>query len=962
VATQEEILAEFEEFQKQNPNIKVADDPLPDIDISGFDEALDLSGFDAGEIDLSGFSTEEPSILKDIAVQIPVSLAKAGSEFIESANSIGQTFESFFPKEWFAWRDSAEKALGVDVDREDINKALDEFAESLPKAKTAAGAITGTVTQFAAPFGLVSKGLKATGMANNMLRAYTAGAITDFAAFDEHEKRLSNFLAESDNPILNNQVTQYLASDKDDTELEGRIKQVLEGMALGGTIDIIGRGLRAAKSVAIAKRNISKVQKAAPKIQEAVGRYMELGYNKEVATEKALKALRLNKADFTKLNEVRPIDLSDDIIKSIPDTNAVAKVVDKAEGTYVSPNKYVKEIQSLHTGISKHMANALLGVRERIAEISPRAAHKLNQFELDVHLRTFKAREQVQDFGKQYYKLSKVDKELFKRMWLNQNTEGMEHFFNRHPELGKSFIPVRKLLTEWGVDGKKVGAIETTARDYLPRLVVDHDSLLKSMGLQKGHPLNKLISDTRNKLNRELSNDELTEVINKYIRTHIPELLKAGKTSHTRSRVFEAVTKDMERFYADPVESLGHYIGTMGDNIEKRRFLGYTNPDQTFSDVEAVKKSIGNAFASDLQAGNINIQDLNKLTDLVHVRMGQGEKSTARAIQNAKNFMYMGLLANPISAATQLGDIYLAAHINGIGNTVHGLVRGLTKKGLTKTDVGITQHAEDMMNPLRSHRWLDKSMKWGQFQRIDDLGKATILNGTLRKYQKLAKTPKGLDQVLKDYKEAFTPREMGNLMQALQSGKITPEVKYVLWNDLTKMQPVSLSEMPRWYLDNPNGRVLYALKTFTVKQLNRLYFDGFREIGKGNYKKGTGQLMQFAGLLTAGGMSTDVIKNIMQGREPIDFDDNFVKNLYKVAGTSDYVVNMAQRGDLRGAAYATIAPPILPMSEQIYKDIIGEKELSEWKSFQYVPVVGRMYHQWFGGGLEAYNERQAKEE
>ncbi|BCV03537.1 MAG: hypothetical protein CM15mV69_210 [Caudoviricetes sp.] len=52
----------------------------------------------------------------------------------------------------------------------------------------------------------------------------TAGAASDLTVFDPNEGRLSDMLVEFDSPVLNNAVTQYLATDEDDTEMEGRVK------------------------------------------------------------------------------------------------------------------------------------------------------------------------------------------------------------------------------------------------------------------------------------------------------------------------------------------------------------------------------------------------------------------------------------------------------------------------------------------------------------------------------------------------------------------------------------------------------------------------------------------------------------------------------------------------------------------------------------------------------------------
>ena len=66
-----------------------------------------------------------------------------------------------------------------------------------------------------------------------------AGAVTDLTVFDPAEGRLSDMLVEFDSKVLNNAVTQYLATDEEDTEMEGRIKNVLEGMLIGGPLEIL---------------------------------------------------------------------------------------------------------------------------------------------------------------------------------------------------------------------------------------------------------------------------------------------------------------------------------------------------------------------------------------------------------------------------------------------------------------------------------------------------------------------------------------------------------------------------------------------------------------------------------------------------------------------------------------------------------------------------------------------------
>ena len=116
------------------------------------------------------------------------------------------------------------------------------------KPETLAGDVTEGISRFLTGFAGPAKFLKGAGLTGgaikNTARAFGAGAVADLTVFDPNEGRLSDMLVQFDSPVLNNAVTQYLASNPEDTEMEGRLKNVLEGMALGGITDIT---IRAAK-------------------------------------------------------------------------------------------------------------------------------------------------------------------------------------------------------------------------------------------------------------------------------------------------------------------------------------------------------------------------------------------------------------------------------------------------------------------------------------------------------------------------------------------------------------------------------------------------------------------------------------------------------------------------------------------------------------------------------------------
>jgi len=130
----------------------------------------------------------------------------------------------------------------------------------LGRSKTFAGGMVEGVSQFMTGFipvagqlskvgklSTAAKGLKgARGVRRlNVKGNMAAGAIADFSMFQAQEERLSNLIETF--PSLNNPISEYLAADADDGEIEGRLKNTLEGLALGGVVDGLIAGVRAIK-------------------------------------------------------------------------------------------------------------------------------------------------------------------------------------------------------------------------------------------------------------------------------------------------------------------------------------------------------------------------------------------------------------------------------------------------------------------------------------------------------------------------------------------------------------------------------------------------------------------------------------------------------------------------------------------------------------------------------------------
>lgn len=100
----------------------------------------------------------------------------------------------------------------------------------------------------------VDDAIEVADMANNAKKALAlrgtkafvkgsvGGAIADFGVFDGHEARLSNLLRE--HTSLRDPITGYLAADENDSEVEGRLKNALEGLVIGGLTEGLFNAIR----------------------------------------------------------------------------------------------------------------------------------------------------------------------------------------------------------------------------------------------------------------------------------------------------------------------------------------------------------------------------------------------------------------------------------------------------------------------------------------------------------------------------------------------------------------------------------------------------------------------------------------------------------------------------------------------------------------------------------------------
>ena len=375
--------------------------------------------------------------LQDMALSAPQGIVNAVEEqgdFIdENIVSLGGlefgdkdgklTFKDFIPKyvspsKWKSEEYSKKRQLPV-----------------FHKPQTLAGNMTEGVSRFLTGFAGPAKFLKGAGLGGtavkSTLRGLTAGAVADLTVFDPNEGRLSDMLVEFDSPVLNNAVTQYLATDENDTEMAGRLKNVLEGMALGGIGESIFLGIRGFKKMKQTKdfNKRAKIQKETSQaIQDAQKgkktkrlKKAKLDDNPAIDTNQAMQVIKTTQKTAKKDSELwikkvlntKSFKNGDEVLHTIDDVaeNMFDDVTKEFLENDVLSNQTAEELATLMSKNKEDILKTTIKEGERVKDGTVRmlAAKQLLQ-ELAFDLQSTSTK-YLDEFGEDSTKWSKEAKE-----------------------------------------------------------------------------------------------------------------------------------------------------------------------------------------------------------------------------------------------------------------------------------------------------------------------------------------------------------------------------------------------------------------------------------------------------------------------------------------------------------------------------------------------------------------------
>lgn len=629
-------------------------------------------------------------------------------------------------------------------------------------------------------------------------------------------------------------------------------------------------------------------------------------------------------------------------------------------------------------------------ISTRLANIMPELRSHLRKMEFGIGTQGSRLVKAVMPLLNKTKKMTREDFSAWDYARKNSDIPKIQELIKKY-DLAKEYAAYRGVLDKVKADGIAVGLDVGTIEEYAPRILKDATGYLEATEQGKDWPvIQKALNAKAASLGlqvSELTLDQRADLISNMLLGGATGL---GGLSATKARKLTKIPKELNKFYMDSDAALIHHIYSMTQAIEARKFFGKIpekvakiknrlaklnaeivkmrkNPDpnaeqiDAYDDVAREYYRLINVYANQRDfSANIGayVDELliNKKIDgsqqqeLIEILTARfHEKGMHGVLQAYKNLSYIDTMGSITSAVTQIGDLAWSMYENGMIRTLKHMGKAALKRSrITKEDVGVERIAQEFADGGMLSNAVTKVFKLTGLEYIDAIGKETLLNASLEKFQADArKNPGKLKNKIRNIFEG----EADSVIQDLLNNDITDNVKLLVYNKLLDFQPVALSEMPQKYLEAGNGRLFYMLKSFTLKQFDiyrREIYHNLASPDKATKLEGMKNLVMLSAFFVIANAGADEIKDWILGRET-DFEDRVVDNMLRLGGISKFVTWKARTEGVGSAALKQIIFPV-KFLDSLYKDVYNMGDDKGLETLASVPLVGKLAYWHMGRG------------
>lgn len=590
--------------------------------------------------------------------------------------------------------------------------------------------------------------------------------------------------------------------------------------------------------------------------------------------------------------------------------------------------------------------DAFTPVSTRLGSIDVKLKHAVRKFLFRTGLYSHEDRVAVKGFVEAVGdKFEEADYRIFDLALKNRDTVKAEELIEKYG-IQKEWGEVRKVLDDLYNEALDVGLDMGYVQDYFPRQVKRGTALEYMAALRKRADWGEIqLALEEADPHGDFTVEEKASFVNTYLRGFTSNRLNLTKPSFTKERKIDYVTPEFNQYYDDSMSTLLQYIGGLRHGIESRKLFGKSEKD--------TEHNIGKYVLSLIEDGTIAA---NQEQELARILKAVAEPTGTRgAVAWAKNASYIYLMGNLTSAITQIQDLAFSLAFNGYYRTTGAFLRSVVRRPvLRKEDIGIENILQEFEDNTRASNAVRKVFRYVGLEHLDNIGKETYITAAYSRLR--AANKKGAPKWKQHLKDVFGP-EAAQVAKDLENKVMSENVKYLLFSELSDVQPISLAEMPIGYLRGGNGRVFYMLKTYTVKQIDIYRNKIFAEIASGDPKRmavGVNNLVQLAVALMVMGMASDALKDLILGR-PIEMDDLITDNILKLFTLTKYQIYKGRQDGIAQTFWRTLfVPPAAQPIDDVMKDVIdigfGDKDIKDSETAGKVPFIGKFYYWWYGGG------------
>lgn len=624
-------------------------------------------------------------------------------------------------------------------------------------------------------------------------------------------------------------------------------------------------------------------------------------------------------------------------------------------------NDFIERTKEALGAASESISRIAEPISTRLKQINPKLKNKMRRYEFDLKQRVLQDEKSVKPFLEGYKNLDEKDKSDLDLAFKNSDTAKIDEIVKKNG-LEEQFKSVQNTLQALFARAKDSGLDMGFIENYFPRQVKDVKGMLKFFQKEETWPeMQKAIKKKEESLGRKMTDEEKAEMLNTMLRGFKG---KGSKPGNVKQREISKVTPVLNKFYQDSPQALMNYIYRVNDFIEARRFFGKSAEGKEMSE-KSLDDSIGGFVLDLLQSGDIKGTDAQDVSEILKARFAP--KGTGKYVSSIKNISYLDTMGSVTSAITQIGDIAFSFYKSGFYKTGKALSKAVVGASeISREDIGIERIAEEFADKSKSAKAVETVFKLVGLSWMDRMGKETFINAEFDKLSDEAKNPS--KKFTKQMKDVFGD-EASQVTEDLKNKVASDNVKFLLFSELADFQPIALSEMPEKYLTSGNGRLLYMLKTYAIKQIDVFRNEVFIDMGK-RPAEALGNLVRLSALVILANGTADVLKDIVLGR-PLESDDEedylltkLVDNFIRLFGLSKYSLYKFKKDGVWEGITSIILPPIFSPVEKLAKDIgkslkeDGDFEPHQAEIIQSVPFLGKLYYWWFGGGRKKIEDAE----